>query len=104
MGEPEFAAHDALNDAVSTAVICRHLDMIKGIEEYRTMWDTLPPKAEDGVIKEYSSKKKFFNDPDFINFQCPHCKANAVKGSAVTKAHWTKPLRCPLRYEKRKGE
>ena len=83
MGEPEFAAHDALNDAVSTAVICRHLDMTRGIEEYRTMWDTLPPKAEDGVIKEYSSKKKFFNDPDFISFQCPHCKANAVCGPFV---------------------
>ncbi len=34
LGEKPFQAHDALCDARSTALICRHLDMKKGMEEY----------------------------------------------------------------------
>ncbi len=34
LGEKPFRAHDALCDARSTGLICRHLDMKKGMEEY----------------------------------------------------------------------
>jgi hypothetical protein len=34
LGEEPFQAHDALCDAKSTALICRHLNMEKGLEEY----------------------------------------------------------------------
>lgn len=33
LGEPPFQAHDALNDAMSTALVCRHLDLDSGIKE-----------------------------------------------------------------------
>ena len=33
LGEPPFQAHDALNDAMSTALVCRHLDLEAGINE-----------------------------------------------------------------------
>ena len=33
LGEPEYQAHDALNDARSTALVCRHLNMEAGIAE-----------------------------------------------------------------------
>ncbi len=34
LGEAAFEAHDALNDAHSTALICRHLNMEEGLAEY----------------------------------------------------------------------
>lgn len=35
VGESALDAHDALNDAINTARICLHLDMEKGISEYK---------------------------------------------------------------------
>lgn len=35
LGEPPYQAHDALNDARSTALVCRHLNVEQGIEEIR---------------------------------------------------------------------
>ena len=32
--EPALDAHDALNDAINTARVCKHLDMKKGLAEY----------------------------------------------------------------------
>ena len=37
LNEKPFQAHDALCDARSTALICRHLDMAKGMEEYPSL-------------------------------------------------------------------
>lgn len=31
LGEPPYCAHDALNDAISAALVCRHLDLTKEI-------------------------------------------------------------------------
>ena len=36
LNEPALDAHDALNDAINTAKVCRHLDMKKGLDEYPT--------------------------------------------------------------------
>lgn len=36
LNEPALDAHDALNDAINTAKVCRHLDMVKGLAEYPT--------------------------------------------------------------------
>ncbi len=36
LGEPALEAHDALNDALNTAKVCKHLDMVKGLAEYPT--------------------------------------------------------------------
>ena len=33
LGEPPYQAHDALNDAMSAALVCRHLDLDSGIKE-----------------------------------------------------------------------
>ena len=33
LGEPPYKAHDAFNDAMSTALVCRHLDLDAGIME-----------------------------------------------------------------------
>ena len=30
LGEPPYCAHDALNDAISAALVCRHLDLTQG--------------------------------------------------------------------------
>ena len=35
VGEVAFDSHDALNDARSTALLCTHLDLIRGLNEYK---------------------------------------------------------------------
>ena len=35
VGEVPFDSHDALNDARSTALLCTHLDLIRGLNEYK---------------------------------------------------------------------
>lgn len=81
MGEPAFKAHDALNDAKSAAVVCRHLDMEKGIGDYRATMDDLQCRGGgEGFIddqREYSSKKMLFTDTGFTSFECPYCGSRA---------------------------
>ena len=81
VGEPALKAHDALNDAKNTAVVCRHLDMTGGIENYTTMMEELmgikPRDDEDGDVREYNSKKLLFIDTSFTSFACPVCGKTA---------------------------
>lgn len=37
LGEADFEAHDALNDAHSTALVCRHLNMEEGFSRYAAL-------------------------------------------------------------------
>ena len=50
LGEKPFQAHDALCDARSTALICRHLDMKRGMEEY-------PLLAGDITVRPVESRE-----------------------------------------------
>ncbi len=83
IGEVPLSAHDALNDAINTACVCQHIDLAKGIAEYRDF-----PKQKKVKIKEhnktensvsngnYPSKKSIFRNHSITHFCCPFCGGN----------------------------
>lgn len=72
--ESPFDAHDALNDAKSTALLCRHLDLAKGIEEYSPIVE-----HKDGIVESYEFEEEYIDIADalsddyVISFECPIC-------------------------------
>ncbi|MBQ4065571.1 MAG: exonuclease domain-containing protein [Clostridia bacterium] len=69
VGETPEAAHDALNDAVSTALICRHLDMSEGLTHYadgKLAFATTNGCQSDA--KHYDKKSDALNDPEIRCF------------------------------------
>jgi len=75
LGEPDFKAHDALNDARSTAFVCKHLDMEKGLAEYDHLEPTLKWNALDSMVsvKNYWKIGQALKDPNLTKFTCPLC-------------------------------
>lgn len=73
--EAPYDAHDALNDAMSTALICRHLDLEKGFAEYCGIVE-----RRDGLVESYEFEKEYEGvddvlDDDFVvSFECPECR------------------------------
>lgn len=75
LGEPPFEAHDALNDALSTAAVCRHLDMKKGLSEYIQCKRRLIPDSFNSP-NTYKFCKAAKKDPAINMFECYSCKEN----------------------------
>lgn len=71
VGEPPFDAHDALNDARSTACVCRHLDMLRGMQDYRLLTEN---RGEPNPGVTYGSKNDAVADPAVSAFSCPACR------------------------------
>jgi len=65
VGETLEDAHDALNDAVSTALVCRHLNMAEGLEHYADgkMSFASAPEEDDPSIPRYSERREALIDP-----------------------------------------
>ena len=83
--ETPFPAHDALNDAKSTALVCRHLNLQKGLDEY-----TERVGMRDGCVECYQFEERYFDvadalDDDYVvSFECPQC------GDIVWCDHWVR--------------
>lgn len=76
LGEVGADAHNALNDAMNTALVCRHLNMSEGIENYGQFeTEFLTPKAleNDSNLKAYRSKREALNDSELVEFVCSEC-------------------------------
>ena len=73
VGEPPFEAHDALNDALSTACVCRHLDMETGIANYVQCKRRLVPDTYNSV-NSYKYCKEAKDDVTVNTFECHECK------------------------------
>lgn len=72
--ETPFEAHDALNDAKSTMLLCNHLDMLKGLAEYKELVE-----HKDGVVESYAFEEAYedisdaLSDDYVVSFECPNC-------------------------------
>jgi len=72
--ETPFEAHDALNDAKSTMLLCNHLDMLKGLAEYKEIVE-----HKDGVVESYAFEEAYeditdaLSDDYVVSFECPTC-------------------------------
>lgn len=75
IGEDEFQAHKALNDAKSTALICQKLDMEKGIAEYHESKEQIKScsalaSVDAGKCKAYATKEEALKDKELTDFYC----------------------------------
>ncbi len=73
VNEEELTAHDALNDAINTAALCKHLDMDRGIAEYKRVvnLDNLP--ILDNVDFKFADMSAMRASDRLKNFACPAC-------------------------------
>lgn len=71
LGEPPFEAHDALNDALSTAAVCRHLDMEAGFFAYEDL--TRSTKLPT-VSRSFTKFSEILKDEEVNTFVCPECR------------------------------
>ncbi|MBE6642019.1 MAG: exonuclease domain-containing protein [Ruminococcaceae bacterium] len=83
IGEPALEAHDALNDAMNTACILRHLDIPAGMEDYSELEGKFCKKASSpnsptGFARIYARKSDVIADREMTDFACPLCGAPAV--------------------------
>ncbi len=67
-------AHDALNDAISTARVCKHIDIERGIEDYNK------PIVTEKAIEEpieigttYKSRSAAYRDEELCTHTCDKC-------------------------------
>lgn len=75
LGEGEFRAHDALEDAHSTAIICRHLNMEEGMKNYASLAGdiTSRPLASTELRIRYRDKGEALKELRDTPFDCPAC-------------------------------
>lgn len=80
LGEKPFQAHDALCDARSTALICRHLDMKKGMEEYPLLAGdiTARPFETKEIPISFSHQGEGLKELSTTPVPCPLCDAFLV--------------------------
>jgi inhibitor of KinA sporulation pathway (predicted exonuclease) len=72
--EEPFAAHDALIDAKNTALLCRHLDMTRGLSEYTARTESKVGCVEEFVFEEpYRDVADALDDDYVVSFECPEC-------------------------------
>jgi len=85
LNETPFDAHDALNDAKSTVLVCKHLDLHKGLKEYTQRVD-----SKNGCVESYEFDELYFDladalsDDYVISFECPRC------GEIVWGENWAR--------------
>lgn len=75
LGEAQFRAHDALCDAHSTALICRHLDMKEGLRTYamRAGDITTRPLEDTLLPQRFPERAEALAELADAPFCCPVC-------------------------------
>ena len=81
--ETPFEAHDALNDAKSTALLCKHMNILSGLNAYHAVVDQQNGIVETYLFEEpYDSISDALDDDFVVSFECPRC------GKIVWGDHW----------------
>ena len=62
VGEVPFDSHDALNDARSTALLCTHLDLIRGLNEYKETVEN-----RNGIVESYEFEEPYADIGDALS-------------------------------------
>ena len=85
LGEKPFQAHDALFDAHSTALICRHLDMKQGLDDYPQLYgdicEAALEKTEIGVT--FPDKSAAMRELGSAPFFCDACGEYLEPGALI---------------------
>ena len=97
--EQTRVAHDALGDAYNTALVCSHLDLEAGLDEYEEASRALPAKSdandkagnevaealEHSTFGGYSARSEAFADEQVSRAKCPFCAAPLSEGRWVNQ-------------------
>jgi len=86
VGEPPFEAHDALNDALSTACICRHLNMEEGIRNYTECKRKIGSENRCSQTS-YNACKDARHDKAVNTFVCNKCGAEVFCNKWLVNSH-----------------
>ena len=86
--EELLPSHDALNDALNTAKVCKYLDfpdVFRHYEQREREYECRLAGAEEIVYcqKSYSDKDKALEDRELLSFVCPMCKEQGDLSGAV---------------------
>lgn len=90
VGETLSDAHDALSDARGTALLCRHLDMEKGLRDYAALYNAVTPPSLFGLSEErlYPSKRSALGDPRLRRIRHPILEGELLCGEWVASSQW----------------
>lgn len=74
VGESQYPAHDALGDAMSTWLLCRHMDMELGLRDYNGSYFGEELYVEHCVMEDnYVDTFDAIDDDYVVSFECPDC-------------------------------
>lgn len=74
VGEKQYTAHDALGDAMSTWLLCRHMDMALGLREYQNGYFGEEIYVEHCILEDdYVDTYDALDDDYVVSFECPDC-------------------------------
>lgn len=82
-----YPAHDALNDALNTAMLCPHLRLEESVENYDNLfavYDTV--EADAGEVLHYETYDALVQDNKIPDFICPQCEKSLVFGKWVRRS------------------
>lgn len=89
VGESASDVHNALGDAKNTVRLSSHLDMTKGLDDYKMLegrhFFQLRPDCVDSYFPKelYTSRRDALNDKKLITFLCPICKEKIITKNFV---------------------
>ena len=96
--EQTRVAHDALGDAYNTALVCSHLDLEAGLDEYEEASHALPAKSnadnnggdspealEHSTFSGYAARSEAFADIQVSRASCPICASPLSEGRWVNQ-------------------
>lgn len=86
--EEPLTSHDALNDALNTATVCKYLDFPRVFEHYEQRqkeYECRLAGADDifHCEKTYPDRDKALEDPELLSFLCPKCGCKGSLSGAV---------------------
>ena len=83
--QPPAHAHDALDDAMSTFTVCKHLDMQTGINNYKpdSLSDGSDKLAVESMPNTYATRAEALHSKKELTFHCPQCGNRVICGEIV---------------------
>lgn len=82
-----FPAHDALNDALNTAMLCPHLQLNESVSNYDNLFAAYESSdADTGEVIHYDTYDAMVQDNKIPAYTCPQCEKLLTFGKWVRRS------------------
>lgn len=82
-----YPAHDALNDALNTAMLCPHLQLDESVANYDSLFSAFETSdADTGEVIHYDTYDAMVQDNKFPDYPCPQCEKPLAFGKWVRRS------------------